>query len=106
MRVKENIKGRTWSGESLWIFAVKRNKERRQKLEGEGSSRKSLERREKFQYVLVDSIQEREGNNDAGERGRIIEEQNQARRRRAITQVAGRASVRSRDSYCRKGQSQ
>lgn len=33
--------------------------------------------------MLVDSIQEREGNNDAGERGRIIEEQNQARRRRA-----------------------
>ena len=56
--------------------------------------------------MLVDSIQEREGNNDAGERGRIIKEQNQARRRRAITQVAGRASVRSRDSYCRKGQSQ
>ena len=42
MRVKENIKGRTWRGESLWIFAVKRNKERRQKLEGEGSSRKSF----------------------------------------------------------------
>lgn len=41
-----------------------------------------------FQYVLADSIQEREGNNDAGERGRIIEEQNQARRRkRASTQV-------------------
>lgn len=56
--------------------------------------------------MLVDSIQEREGNNDAGERGRIIEEQNQARRRRAITQVEGRTSARSRDSYCRKGQSQ
>ena len=79
----ENIKGRTGNGESLWIFALKRNRERRQKLEGEGSSRKSFERREKFQYALVDSIQEREGNNDAGERERIIEEQNQARRRRA-----------------------
>ena len=56
--------------------------------------------------MLVDSIQDREGNNDAGERGRIIKEQNQARRTRAITQVAGRALVRSRDSYCSKGQSQ
>ena len=58
-----------------------------------------------FQYVLADSIQEREGNNDAGERGRIIEEQSQARRR-AFTQVEGRTSGRSRDSHCRKGQSQ
>ena len=40
----ENIKGRTGNGESLWIFALKRNRERRQKLEGEGSSRKSFER--------------------------------------------------------------
>lgn len=38
----ENIKGRTWSGESLWILAVMRNRERRQKLEGEGSSRKNF----------------------------------------------------------------
>ena len=58
-----------------------------------------------FQYVLVDGIQEREGNNGAGERGRIIEEQNQARRR-AFTQGEGRTSARSRDSHCREGQSQ
>lgn len=55
----ENIKGKDMKWRKPVDFAHKGTEKGGRKLEGEGSSRKSLERREKFQYVLVDSIQEK-----------------------------------------------
>lgn len=44
-------------------------------------------------YVQGEMVQEREGKNDAGERGIKIEEQNQVGRK-ATQQVEGRASAK------------